>query len=254
MTALAAHRDRLLRVAGVVLALGAYQTYALLRPAYVAPGLPAVWAAFREQLRQGLLEALAGTLVTVAVGFLAAAAVGVVVGVAMGVDDRVWTVLDPYLSAMYVAPLAALVPLLLLVGGGSFATRALVVFLFAVVEVTVTTARGVDEQSGDLAAVARSFGAGRWFRLRHVVLPAALPSIFTGLRLGVGRAVKGVVLAELLVEFTNLGAVVQNWSDDFRIAGVFSVVVLLMLLGYGLTRAIQALADHLLAWRPEVAA
>ena len=244
--------ERGLGLLSTLLGLALWQAYATTQPAYLVPGLDAIYAAFREQLAtDGLAGAFAGTVATVVVGFLAATVVGVALGVAMGVDRRLAVLLNPYVNALYVAPVSALVPLLVLIGGIDFTTRAFVVFLFAVFEITVTIYEGIAAMPDDLVDVARSFGADRRFVLGRVVLPYGLPYVFAGLRLGIGRAIKGAVLAELLVEFTNLGRIVRLWQDDFRVAGVLAVVALLMAFGVVCTRSIGYLGDRLLDWHPE---
>jgi NitT/TauT family transport system permease protein len=247
------HSGSLLRLLAVLLGLALWQLYAASTPDYLFPGLETVFVAFREQLAAGLLPALGRSLLALFTGYLLAAVVGVPLGLAMGLDERLEVMLDPYINAMYVAPVAALVPILVLLGGPSFEVRAFVVFLFAVFEITIDTFEGVAQTPEGLLEVAESFGAGPSFTVRHVVLPHDLPYITAGLRLGMGRAIQGMVVSEVLVQFVNLGAIVREWADAFRLEGVLSVVLLLMVLSIALTRLIQLVQARLLAWSPEVA-
>lgn len=233
--------------------LVAWQLYVSSRPSYLFPGLGSIYAAFLEQLREyALLSALGHSLLTLAVGFILAAAVGVSVGLAMGLNEHLETLLNPYINAMYVAPIAALIPILILIGGPTFETRVFIVFLFAVFEIIIDSYEGVKTTPDDLLEVARSFGAGRWFVLRNVIIPHDLPYIVAGLRLGIGRALKGMIIGELLIEFSNLGEIIRLWENDFRIAGVLSIVILLMIIGAILINGVKLLEDVLVPWRTEV--
>lgn len=250
---LSSHNGTVISLGALLLGLATWQLYALTQPSYIFPSLPAVGAAFAEQIRDfGLLPSLARSISTLAIGFSLACLVGVTTGTLMGLSKHAEVVLNPYINALYVAPTAALVPIIILIGGVSYQSRVFVVFLFAVFEVTVNTYQGVKATPSSMLRLSRSFCANRSFAIRHVILPHSLPYVFAGFRIGIGHAVKGMIIAELLVEFSNLGRIIRLWQQDFRIAGIFSVVLLLMALGIVLTRGIQAIEDRLLVWRREV--
>lgn len=237
-----------LRILAVLLAIYLWDQLAATQPAYVFPDTGAILDAFVQQYREGLIEAFVGSMRTLALGFGLAVAVGIPVGLLMGINRYAEVVLDPYVTALYIAPVAALVPLLIFALGATFATRVVIVFLFAVFEITIDTYKGAKATPRDSIDVARSFGASRLFVIRNVILPYDLPYIFTGLRLGIGRGIKGLVLAELLINFANLGAIIRSWEDSFQISGVFSVAILLMLLGITLTKTLQFVEGRLFAW------
>lgn len=247
------YNSTIVRLFSIVLGLAAWQLYAAGQPPYLFPTLDAIFAAFVEQVNEwNLVSRFLATLKAMFTGYVIAAVVGILVGLVMGLDDRIAAVFNPYINAMYVAPVSALVPLLILIGGPTFTVRAFVVFLFCVFEIIVDTYEGIETTPQGLLEVSRSFGAGTYFEVRHVIVPHDLPYITAGLRLGIGRAVSGVILAEVLVQFVNLGALVREWSELFRIAGVLSVVLLLMILSIVLTRAIQLLESWLIDWDAEV--
>lgn len=223
------------------------------QPPYLFPRLGVVYEAFLRQIAEfGLVDAFLRTLATVFVGFFIASIVGIVIGLGMGLNERVELMFDPYVSAMYVAPVSALVPFIIMVGGPTFESRVFVVFLFVVFELIVTTFNGVRTLPEDLANAAKSFGAGRVMIIKSIVIPHTAPYMFAGLRLGIGRAVKGVILAEILIEFTNLGAIVRQWQTLFQVAGVLSITLLLMILGIVLTRVIKTTQNRVIVWEAEV--
>lgn len=245
-----AERKTIVRVFAVLLGLAAWQLYSMGQPQYLFPTLGAIFDAFVQQLAvDDLVGRFIGSVTTLFVGFHIAVVVGVAVGFAIGMSRTVDVMLNPYVNALYVAPIAALVPVFIAIGGASFATRVAVVFLFAVFEIIVDTSEGIKAVPEESVTLAESFGADKPYVMRHVILPFSLPYIFTGIRLGIGRAVKGMILAELLFQYTNLGALIQQWSTDFRIAGVLSVVIVLVLLGIVLTRTVSAIERHVVDWK-----
>lgn len=244
----AANRGSVVRGLAIVAGLLGWQVYTSTQPPYLFPGLERVAGAFLAQLSEGLLTAYLNSMVTLFVGVGLALVVGVAVGLVMGLDDWAEALLNPYINGLYVAPVVALVPVLILVGGASFWTRVTVVFLFAVFEIAIDTYEGVKATPDAAVDAVRSFGADTAFVVRHVILPHDLPYIFTGLRLGIGRGIKGMIIAELIFDFANLGAIIRTWADNFRLDGVFAVVALLMVTGIVLTRGLAVLERHLIDW------
>lgn len=250
---IAVRQSLLIRALAVVLALIAWELYSSTQPAYFFPGLAAIVDAFVAQIqRYDLLDAYWRTMGTVAVGYIVGVVVGVLVGLSMGLDERVEVTLDPYVSALYVAPVSALIPLIIMVGGPNFRSRLFVVFLFVVFELIVTTLNGTKTTPDGLVDAIRSFGGSQLTVVRKVVIPHTMPYVFAGMRLGVGRAIKGVILAELLIEFSNLGAIVREWEELFQLAGVLSIAILLMLTGIVLTRGVKVIRNRVITWETGV--
>ena len=242
----------LVRIAAVALFLLTWEWYASTQPDYLFPQLGVIAEAFERQIREfGLVSAYASTMATVFIGYAIAIVVGVAVGLGMGLDKRIEVTLDPYVSAMYVAPVSALIPVIIMVGGSSFESKVFVVFLFVVFEMIINTMNGTKTVPDGLVNAGRSFGGGRLTIIRRIVIPYTLPYIFAGMRLGIGRAIKGVILAELLIEFSNLGAIIRQWEQMFQIAGVLSITLLLMLTGIVLTRVVSAIRDRVITWEAD---
>ncbi|MFD1647837.1 ABC transporter permease [Haloarchaeobius litoreus] len=250
---LARHRGIIVRLFAVLVGLAAWELYARGQPQYLFPGLELIWEAFVEQYEEyNLVGAYLESLKSMFAGYILAAVLGIGIGLLMGLDRRIDVMLNPYINAVYVAPVSALVPIFILVGGPTFEVRLLIVFLFAFFEITIDTYEGVKTTPEGLLEASKSFGASKYFTVRHVILPHDLPYITAGLRLGLGRAVQGMILAEILVEFVNLGAIIRTWSNLFRISGVLSIVIVLMLTSIVLTRLLQVVESRMLDWNPEV--
>jgi NitT/TauT family transport system permease protein len=156
------------------------------------PPLSHIAVAWWKLLSSGkLLSNIGLSLTTLAIGFLLAALCGVVLGLLMGRFRAVEHFLDLYVNALMSAPTTAFVPVLILWFGLGIESRIAVVFLFAVFVIIINTMTGVKQVDGVLVEMARSFGAKEREVFFKIILPAALPAIMAGVRLGMGRAVKG---------------------------------------------------------------
>ena len=206
--------------------------------------------AAREMISSGQLQsALGDSLVALLLGYALAVVAGVGVGWAMGWWRTAGRVLDPFVAALYVVPVAAVVPLIIAWAGLGMGSRVTVVFLFCVFEMLLAANAGVRNIDDVYLDVARTFGAGRADLLRKMVLPASLPFVMVGLRIGASRALKGMVLAEILFAVTGLGGLIVQYAGVFRMDKVLVVVVTISLLGIVLSAAVVGLERHVTRWR-----
>ncbi|CAN5162503.1 ABC transporter permease [soil metagenome] len=206
-------------------------------------------AAFSEMWNSGeLVGALLDSMSSLLVGFCLAIVVGISVGFFMGWYGPAGRTLNPFVSALYVVPTAALVPMFIIWFGLGFTARTVTVFLFCVFEILVSTYTGVRNVDRNLVDAARAFGASRWQLFSRVVSYASLPYIFAGLRMGISRAVKGMVVAELLFAVTGLGGLISNAANYYRTDKVFVGVIVLAMLGVLLAGAVQLLERRLMPW------
>lgn len=234
-------RDRLFQLLFAALFLGAWQVVGMREgDFFLAPPSSVVGAAADVVSSGEIWDAAASTAVGIVVGFAFAAVVGVAVGTLMGSYRPAAATLNPFVSAGYVIPEAAMVPLLIIWFGLGVTPRIIAVFLFAVFEITVSTYAGVRNVDSSLSEVARSFGASRVQLFRRVVLMAALPYIFAGLRMGAARAVKGMVVAELLFAATGIGGAIQDAANAYRTDKVMVYVIVITVMGIGFAGLVQA--------------
>lgn len=209
----------------------------------------AVWRAFMRMIASGeLLEALRDSVYGLLLGYLIAMVVGIIVGTLMGWYRSVAIVLNPFVSALYAIPIGAMVPLLLLWLGIGATARIVTIALFAVFEILISTYTGVREVDQRLIEMARSFGATRRQLFSKVVFFDALPVVFAGLRIGAGRSVKGMVIAELLFAVTGLGGLVLRSSAYFQTDKILVVVIVVSVMGVSLVTAMQYIERRIAPW------
>jgi NitT/TauT family transport system permease protein len=182
-------------------------------------------------------------------GFLVAAAVAIPLGLGIGWNRLVATVVDPSIQLLRPVPITAWLPFSIAVFGIYDASALFLIGLGAFYPIVVNTTHGVRDTNLLLLRAARMLGAGERTILTRIVLPSALPSIFTGLRLGIGVAWTAVIVAEMIAVKSGLGYVLWDayyvGRMDICVATMFSVG----LLGFLSDRAILGLSRVLLRWR-----
>ena len=184
---------------------------------------------------------LIGSLQRVALGFGGAALVGVPLGFAVGVSRVVWKAVDPFVQVLKpVSPLAWL-PIGLALLQSSQGTALFVIFVSALWPIVLNTALGVRGVPEPYLALARTVEASRWTIARRVLLPAALPSIVTGLRLSLGIAWVVIVAAEMLMGGQGIGYFVWNEWNNLNVSSIVVAILVIGLVGLGLDRALGLL-------------
>lgn len=178
-------------------------------------------------------------------GYALAAVVGVPLGLSLGLMPRWARAVDVYLDLLLVTPMPALIPLLVVWLDVGLLTRVLVVFVFAVTVIAVSAAAGVREVDRELVDMARAFGARRLRLWWTVVWPAALPATAGGLRLGLGRAINGMVAVELLAVAVGAGRLILRFQGDFDAAAVYAVALVVAAEGVLLTGLVRRLEPWL---------
>jgi NitT/TauT family transport system permease protein len=222
----------------------------LVVPPQFLPPPSAIVRAFVATTRSGELPThLAQTLGVLAAGFGLAIVTGLAVGIAMGMARDWRRLLDPYVNAFAALPTVALVPLVIVWLGLGFEAKVFLTWLAAVSPVIINASIGVRSVPLELIETARAFGCDRWQVFRRVALHAALPFFVAGLRVGLGRALVGVVVAEMFTALSGLGYLIVLYGNTFRMAELFVPILVLAALSIALTRAIHRLERRLAPWR-----
>ena len=238
----------LLHTGFAVFMLGLWYGLHYLNPAAIPTPLQVLDALLTQIKNEGLVNAIVDAMYAILTGFFFAAFVGVPFGLLMGLSRYAEQIFDPYLNALYVTPFSALVPALIAWFGTGIQIRIIVCFFFAIFPITINVLEGTKSAPKELQEVVRSFGGNSYHLIRTVILPYEVPYLAAGFRLGIGRAVKGLVISELLIAVTGLGGILTQWSSSFDMSGVFSVVIVLMSMGIILTRLLKEIEAFLIDW------
>jgi len=192
------------------------------------------------------------TTIEIVAGFLLASVVGVVVGTLLAEVPLLDRALTPYVIALQVLPKVAIIPLLIVWFGFGLSSKIVIAATFACFPILVGTRAGiraVDPGHHDLLAVLR---ARRWQRVGFVHLPAALPSILTGMEVGIVLATIGTIVAEYLTANEGLGYLAYQYYNLLQVDTLFAAVALLSLLGFLLHGAVRLLRRLVVPWHASV--
>jgi NitT/TauT family transport system permease protein len=186
-----------------------------------------------------------------AVGLGLAVIVGLPLGVLIGRSRTLNAMFDPFITAFNATPRLVFLPLVMLWFGLGLWSKVVIVFIGALFPILINTYEGVRNSDKVLINVVRSFGAKEWDVARLVVIPNAMPYIVAGLRLAIGRAVLGVVVAEFFGSESGLGVMMVQAAGRYQVDIVFSGLIIFAALSLAMTAAVQMLENRLGRWRPQ---
>ncbi len=180
-----------------------------------------------------------------AIGFALAIGIGVPLGLLLGRFVVLRYLLDPPIMAIYATPHLAMMPIIVLWLGIGMQSKIAVAFIGGVIPILVNTMAGVRGVERAWVLAARSFCAGEWDVFVKVILPASLVSVVMGIRLGLSRAVLGVVVAEMYQSQAGVGHEIMRYGSEFRTDYLLFDVLLVSLFGFAATSAVRALEQRL---------
>lgn len=185
-------------------------------------------------------------------GFTVACIFGIILGYLMGMYSWFDEIVDPWIAALYSVPVIAFVPLIIIWFGVGMLSKVIVVFKLTAVAIALNTAAGIKSIEPTWLELGKSLRLTPWQTVYKIRLPATLPYIITGMRLGVGRALLGVVAAELMAANSGLGYLLRDASETWDSPKLFVTVILLALMGLVSFTLIKKLEQKLAPWRETI--
>jgi NitT/TauT family transport system permease protein len=227
-----------------------WQVISMNVPPIILPGPLKVAAAFVELTLSGeLIRATAQTVWPFAIGLIIAFVLGTALGLLLGIFRPAARILDPYIFVFWSIPNIAWLPLFIAWFGVGQLTLIVFVFVSAFFPQLLTVESGAKEADSFLVEVARSLGGTKREILHIVVLPAALPYIFAGLRIAVGRALVGIIVGQLLIVATGIGYMFQFYGETLSLAKYFAPLIVIAALAVLLNRAVNWAEHALIPWK-----
>ena len=246
---LPAKADRLWPAGGPVLFLLAWWLLARLYPPVILPGPGAVLGRLPDLWRQGYIRHFWVTLAEAGGGFLLGLSAALPLGAALARWRRIEQLVSPFVVGSQAIPIVALAPLMILWFGTGLWPKILVAALVAFFPILTNTAIGLKSADPRYRELLSIMGAGGWQRWWKVDVPAALPVIFAGMRIGLTLSVIGAVVGEFAGADRGLGFLV-NWAKGmFDTPLVFLALALLAAIGIGFYLALGLLERRLMPWR-----
>ena len=219
--------------------------------AFLPPFSAAVAAVWRMTWSGELPLNMVASLTALLIGYVCAVGVGIPLGVVMGRYRRVDAVLDVYVTILLATPKLLFVPVLFGMFGTSRLTQVIFIFLSAVVIITVNARSGVRGVDAGCVEMARAFGATERQVLRRVLLPGALPLVMAGLRMGMGRGVRAMIMGDMLIAVVGMGALLRKYGGRFDAASVFGLLLVIVGVSLACTWTIRSVERRMTRWTEE---
>lgn len=192
-----------------------------------------------ETFGSEIVPAFVATLQGFGVGFGISILLGVPIGLLMSRSRLLELSLAPYVTALYATPRVALIPVLILWLGVDFNLKVGVVIVSGIFPIILNAYLGGKEVDRDLLDVGTAFVASKFQQLMTIVVPASLPYIYAGLRIGIARSLIGAIVAELEVASGGIGGIIKENAKALAMAEMFAPIILLGLLSIGLTAIVR---------------
>lgn len=208
-----------------------------------------VIAAFFDLIGNGQLVGAFGVACEdLILGYAIAVVLGLAIGILMGRSRIIEQTLNPYVNLMQATPAIALIPLMSIWFGIGLEARVAVVILLTVWTVIINTATGVKATPRNLIEVAHVYHLSERRLLREIVLPGAVPYIWAGLRIGLGKALIGMVVAEMEVEVVGLGGLITNYGAEFRTSYLLAAIMAASVVGVITAGLLGWSLSHFFPW------
>jgi ABC-type nitrate/sulfonate/bicarbonate transport system permease component len=252
------HEKKILGAASVATFLILWElvgnTFQLINPMFMsAPSL--IWKAAVQLFGSGeIYNDLYVSGVELFWGYALSVLVAIPFGIMVGWYKKMSYIFDPFINAMNATPRVALLPLVIIWLGIGILSKVGIIFLGAVFPIMINTRDGVKTTPYNLLTAARSFGASEWLLFKSVVLPSTIPFILSGLRLGLGRAIVGVMVGELYAATAGIGFMITVAGATFQTDKVFVGVLIFALTGMIGMELLTRVEGRFSKWRPKVGA
>ena len=216
----------------------------------ILPKLSAVVGEMREMQAEGILVPnVLSSLRIYLIGMVLSQVISIPLGLLLGGVKVLDRIISPYLWVIYTTPLVILMPLILLWVGINETARVLLVFISAVPAIVVVVMEGVKTVDISLLRAAKSFGAGKRTLFVKVILPATIPFVGTGVKMGVSRGLIGLFVGELFVSTNGLGHLLADAARFFNTAQAYSVLLMFIAFSMAMVGAAQYIEKRLSVWR-----
>jgi NitT/TauT family transport system permease protein len=238
-------------IAAVLVAAIAWEAIGQLAGFQFFPPLSAVLARMVDLIARGrIVDPLIGSLTNLFIGFGISLVVGIVLGLLMGAYRKVDALLDIYVYALLTAPSLVFAPILFSIFGTGREPIVGVIILYSAFIIILNTAAAVRSVPPPLIEMARSYCATDRQLFFRIIIPAATPLIMAGVRLGAGRAVKGMINGEMFIAAVGLGAIVMRAGGRFDSETVLAVLMVIIAVAFVVVLIVQAVDRRLTSWLP----
>ncbi len=242
-------RRAVLSILGGILLWEFIGRFVVTNPILFAPLSKVLAAGWALVLSGELARHLSVSALEFVLGFALAGLVGVALGFLMATSRVMQDILDPWVSFFYSSPLVALIPFFILVFGIGISSKIAIIFLVSIFPILLNAFVGMRSADENLLEVGAAFNCTRAQVFTKILFPAALPYIVVGLRLGIGRALTGVVVSELFGSQAGLGYLIGTAGQSFDTPTVLFGVLMFSAFGVGMVEGLKWIERAIAPWR-----
>jgi len=196
-----------------------------------------------------LLKNILLTILRVTAGFVIGAVSGIVLGLLAGINKRVDQFITPIVSLIYPIPSIGWIPVLMIWFGISNSVPIIAIFICSFFPIFLNTVRGVEDINRNIIYAARTMGATGIYLVRKIILPLALPNVFTGLKLESGMALRTGVVAEMLAIPSGLGYLLMKGESLIDTQLIFVVLIAMGIISLFIDYTVRTIERKLLVWK-----
>jgi len=251
-TAGASWRPFGLRIPGLVAVLfgmGVWEVVGRLHVTFLIPPFSDIVLAWvRIAGRHTFVDSVVLSLQAFAMGESIAVVSGLLLGLLIGRYKAVEYFFEPWINLFMAAPMSALVPVIMALAGIGNTSIVVTVFMFSFFVIVVDTMAGVKHVSPALKEMGRSFGASKSQMMRKILFRAAMPEILTGIRLGVVRGIKGMIVGQMLIAVVGFGYLITTYTYAFAMAELYAVIFTVLALSMFLSEAVGLIERRYVFW------
>lgn len=247
-------REWIVRIVAAIVFFGGWEILGMTLPRVIFASPGRTLDALIDLVTSGeLWEVWAESLGIMIVALVFASTSGILLGLLFGRFRTIDRLLEPVTTSLFMTPRVALLPLIALWLGYQDPAKILLIFLFSFFEIFFTVRNGVRTIDAEFVEVARSYCIPEQVMLRKVILPAAIPYVITGLRLGLLHGMVGVVVAGFLLENNGIGGYIFNAGGSFHIPQLFASLFTVAVVGIAISVGIRMLERAVAPWKAELA-
>jgi|SwirhisoilCB3_FD_contig_71_2587929_length_3132_multi_3_in_0_out_0_2 sulfonate transport system permease protein len=247
-------RENMVRILAALVFFGLWQFLGMVLPRviFASPG-KTLDALVTFATSGEMWEVWGETLGVMVIALILSSVSGITLGLLFGRFRVVDRFFEPVTTALFMTPRVALLPLIALWLGYQDPAKILLVFLFSFFEIFFTVRNGVRTIDSEFVEVSRSYCIPESVMLRRVILPAAIPYVITGLRLGLLHGMVGVVVAGFLLENNGIGGYIFNAGGSFHIPQLFASLLTVAAVGIAISGGVRLLERAVTPWKVEAA-
>ena len=241
-----------IRIVSLIAVFSAWQIYGSYTLAIIfVPFTTVIQAGVDLFVNKNLGAAVLYSLETFLTGLTIGSVLGIAVGLLIGWSKKAEAAIGHYVYALYATPMVSLVPLITLWFGFELTAQLVIIVLFVFFPVVVTVYNGVTHVDRSLLDVGRVFGASQLQMWRHIVLPAVVPFIMTGMTQAVAMGLVGMFISEIFTALSGIGAVLETEANAYRTAPTLATILVIMVLGVVFRYLVSVLQKRLAPWFSE---